>query len=175
MANLTSLLGSSLGKAIDSRETEKSCGCLLSLSTLDCCSADVGHAAVGGVHRPRNVSMPERINSNRRRGILRTRSVRTCLSSATMRETLATESCGSPDSALGTSTFPGASAHFRLLVRGTQIAVLMRLRLIALHWTTTTGRRYPGSDPADSSRSAHQTSACSITTPLAAGPAARRV
>jgi hypothetical protein len=56
--------------------------------------------------------MPETINSNRRRGILRTRSVRICLPSATMRETLATESCVSPDSALGTSPFQVAGERY---------------------------------------------------------------
>ena len=125
--------------------------------------------------RPRMVSIPANTSSNRRRGILRTRSVRTCLSRATVRETFATESCGNPVSALGSRTFPGASAHLRLLVRGTQRTVAMRLRLMALHWTTRIGRRYPASDPAGSSRSAHQTSDCSITTRPVAEHVAQRV
>jgi len=37
--------------------------------------------------------MPARTSSNRRRGILRTRSVSCCLSKATIRDTFATESC----------------------------------------------------------------------------------
>ncbi len=132
-----------------------------------------GHSLV--TQRPRMVSIPANTSSNRRRGILRTRSVRTCLSRATIRETFATEFCGNPVSALGSRTFPGASAHLRLLVMGTHSTVAMRLRLMALHWTTRTGRRYPVSDPAGSSRSAHQTSDCSITTRPVAGHVAQHV
>jgi hypothetical protein len=97
------------------------------------------------------------------------------LSRATIRETFAIESFDNPVSWRGKSTLPGAFAHLRLLVSGTHMTVPMRLRLSALPCTTTTGRRYPASDPAGSSRSAHQTSACSITTQLSAEPAAPRV
>lgn len=43
-------------------------------------------------------------------------------------------------------TLPGARDHRRLLVRGTQTTVARRLLMNASHWTTTTGRRNPGSD-----------------------------
>ena len=42
-------------------------------------------------------------------------------------ETFATESIGNPVTRADKLTLPGASAHFRLLVRGTQMAVEMRL------------------------------------------------
>ena len=54
--------------------------------------------------RPRIESMPDRISSKRRRGILRTRSVRTCLSNAVTSDTFATESCGKPVSSLRSRT-----------------------------------------------------------------------
>ena len=60
-------------------------------------------------------------------------------------------------------TLPGASAHFRLLVRGTQTTVASRLRLSASPWTTTTGLRKPGPDTVGGGRSAHQTSPWKIT------------
>ena len=47
------------------------------------------------------------------------------------------------------------------------------LRLKASPWTTTTGRRKPGSDPAGSARSAHHTSPWAITTRIRRGCAAR--
>jgi hypothetical protein len=42
-------------------------------------------------------------------------------------ETLATESFGNPVTFADKLTLPGASAHFKLLVSGTQIAVEIRL------------------------------------------------
>ena len=136
------------------------------------CRVRFGPSQYDLTQRPSIVSMPDRMSSNRRRGILRSRSVRTSLSSAVTRETFATESCGRPVSSRRSNTLPGALAHLRLLVRGTQTTVAILLRLIALHCATTTGRRYPGSEPVGSWRSAHQTSACSITTRLAAEPVA---
>jgi len=64
----------------------------------------------------------------------------------------------------GTNVFPGASAQTRLLVSGTQTTVAIRLRFKGLPWTTTTGRRNPGPNPAGSGNSAHQTSPCLIST-----------
>ena len=57
--------------------------------------------------------------------------------------TLATESFASPVARAGRSTFPGASAHRRSLVNGTQTIALIRLRLRSSPWTTSTGRRNP--------------------------------
>src|SRR5262249_20026821 len=64
----------------------------------------------------------------------------------------------------GSRTFPGAPAHFRLLVRATQTTVAIRLRFSASPWTTTTGRRNPGAEPLPSGTSAHQTSPWAIVT-----------
>lgn len=66
--------------------------------------------------------------------------------------TLATESFTSPVARAGRSTFPGASAHRRLLVNGTQTIALIRLRLRSSPWTTSTGRRNPA--PVGAGRSA---------------------
>ena len=44
-------------------------------------------------------------------------------------DTFATESFGNPVTRVVSSTLPGASAHRRLLVSGTQITVAMRLLL----------------------------------------------
>jgi hypothetical protein len=99
-----------------------------------------------------------------------TRSVRIDLSSATICDTFATESLGRCVARVVSSTLPGASAHRRLLVSGTQTAVAIRLRLSASPWTTTTGLRKPGPDPVGGGTSAHQTSPCEITTPFSQGP-----
>ena len=85
-------------------------------------------------------------------------SVNEDLSRVTIWDTLATESFGNPVSWAFNNRFPGASAHLRLLVKGTQTTVAIRLRLKALHWTTSTGRRNPGSEPIGSPKSAHQIS-----------------
>src|SRR6185503_9547825 len=67
---------------------------------------------------------------------------------ATIWETLATESRGSPVDAAGRSTLPGAPAHWRLLVRGTQTTVATRLRLKAstLHDQDWSAEPRPRSD-----------------------------
>jgi hypothetical protein len=44
-----------------------------------------------------------------------------------IRETFATESLGNPVTRADKLTLPGASAHFKLLVSGTQMSVGMRL------------------------------------------------
>jgi hypothetical protein len=59
------------------------------------------------------------------------RSVRSWRSIAMSCETLATESLGSPVARDRNTTFPGAVASRRLLVRGTMTAVAIRLRLNA--------------------------------------------
>ena len=43
-------------------------------------------------------------------------------------DAFATESFGKPVAVAGSSVFPGASAHVRLLVRGTHTTVAIRLR-----------------------------------------------
>jgi hypothetical protein len=91
-------------------------------------------------------------------------SPRSVLSNVTIWETLATDSFESPVTPGGSSTFPGAVAHFMLLVRGTQTTVAIRLRFNASPCTTTTGRRNPGPEPRGSGRSAHQTSPCAMLT-----------
>jgi hypothetical protein len=79
------------------------------------------------VDLPSTKSIPEKSNSNLGRGSLLTRSLRRDLSREMICETLATESFGNPVTLADKLTLPGASAHFRLLVSGTQIAVEMRL------------------------------------------------
>ena len=99
------------------------------------------------LYLPRTTSIPEKTSSSLARGSLPTRSVRRSLSRVTIWETLATESLESPVMRAGRETFPGAAAHFMLLVSGTQTAVAMRLRFKASLCTTTTGLRNPGPDP----------------------------
>lgn len=110
------------------------------------------------------VSMPARTNSNWRLDSWPTSSVRSSRSSVTIWEVFATESLGRPVLRAGRMTFPGASAHERLLVRGTQTTVLTRLRLSASPWTTTTGLRKPGPEPVGSGRLAQYTWPWAITT-----------
>lgn len=70
--------------------------------------------------RPNTTSTPDRIDSSLARLILPTASPRTVLSRARIWETFATESFGRPVACADKSTLPGASAHFKLLVSGTQ-------------------------------------------------------
>ena len=72
--------------------------------------------------------MPARTRSVFARESLPTRSVSNDLSNVTICETLATESSGRPVRRDWRSTFPGASADFRLLVSGTQREVKILLR-----------------------------------------------
>src|SRR5439155_27023824 len=109
-------------------------------------------------HRPSMTSIPKSTSSSFAFDSLPIRSVREDLSSVTSCETLATESLGSPVAFEARSTLPGASAQRRLLVRGAQTTVAIRLRLNESPYTTTTGRRNPGSEPDGSGKSAHQTS-----------------
>lgn len=120
-----------------------------------------------GAYLPRRRSIPESKSSSFACGSLPTRVVRKPLSILTICDTLATESFGKPVRRAERRRFPGAKAHLRLLVSGTQTIVAMRLRLIASHWTTTTGLRKPGPEPLGAGRSAHQTSPCEITTRFA--------
>ena len=87
------------------------------------CSRCIGQL----VYLPRTRSVPEKSNSNLGRGSLLTRSLRRDLSREMICETLATESFGNPVSRADKLTLPGAKAHFKLLVSGTQIAVAIRL------------------------------------------------
>ena len=103
-----------------------------------------------------------------------TRSSRSVRSRATTCDTFATESFGKPVIPTVNSTFPGASAHRRLLVSGTQTAVPSRLRFKASPWTTTTGRRNPGPEPVGSGNSAQHTSPWEITTRRDRAPAGPR-
>src|SRR5579863_2445024 len=113
---------------------------------------------------PSTRSIPEKSNSSLARGSLPTRSVSRDLSREMICETLATESFGSPVTRADKLRLPGARAHFRLLVSGTQTTVEIRLWLSASPCTTATGRRYPGPEPAGAGKSAHQISPCEITT-----------
>ena len=78
-------------------------------------------------------------------------------------ETFAAESLGRPVIRAVSSTLPGASAHRRLLVSGTQTTVATRLRFRASPWITTTGRRNPGPEPVGAGNSAQHTSPWEIT------------
>jgi hypothetical protein len=87
--------------------------------------------------------MPESTSSKSRCDSLPTHSVSCRRSMATISETFATDSLTRPVALAVKSTFPGAPAHFKALVSGTQTTVLLRLRFSASHCTTTTGRRRP--------------------------------
>ncbi len=107
--------------------------------------------------------MPVSTNSSCRLESFPTSSVRSSRSRVTICDVFATESLGNPVVLAGNGTLPGASAHTRLLVNGTQTTVRMRLRLSASPWTTTTGLRNPGPEPAGSGRSAQYTWPWAIT------------
>ena len=115
-------------------------------------------------HLPSTTSIPARTRSVFARGSLPARSVSSDLSSATTWDTFATESFGRPVRRVSRKTFPGAPAHFKLLVSGTHKTVAILLRLNGSPCTTTTGRQNPGPEPVGSRRSAHQISPCEITT-----------
>lgn len=66
---------------------------------------------------PSTNSIPEMSNSNFGRGSLPTLAVKRDLSREMICDTLATESFGKPVTAADKRRLPGASAHFRLLVR----------------------------------------------------------
>jgi hypothetical protein len=82
---------------------------------------------------PRIMSIPASSNANFWRGNLLTREARNALSTATIWDTLATESLGNPVRRAENCTFPGAAFHLRLVVKGTQTTVAMRLRFRASH------------------------------------------
>lgn len=115
-------------------------------------------------HLPSTTSIPARTRSVFARGSLPARSPSSDLSSATTCDTFATESFGRPVRRVSRRTFPGAPAHFKLLVSGTHRTVVILLRLNESPCTTTTGRRNPGPEPVGSRRSAHQISPWEITT-----------
>jgi len=101
--------------------------------------------------------MPERTSSNWRFDSFPTSSVSNSRSRVMIWEALATESLGRPVARAGRSTLPGASAHRRLLVKGTQTTLLIRLRFSASPWTTRTGLRKAGPEPVGSGRFAQYT------------------
>ena len=79
-------------------------------------------------------------------------------------ETFATDGTDRPVPLSGRLTFPGASARRRFEVMTAAITVLMRLSLKLFAEIISTGRRYPGADPAGSGNEAHQISPRRITT-----------
>ncbi len=96
----------------------------------DCpeCRKQVALSWVGyEAYLQRTRSIPEKSNSSSRRVRLLTRSLRMDLSKEMICETFATESFGNPVTRVDKLTLPGASAHFKLLVSGTQMAVETRL------------------------------------------------
>lgn len=107
--------------------------------------------------------MPERIKSSWRLDTFATSSVSNSRSRVMICDTLATESFGSAVVRADRRTLPGASAQRRLLVKGTQTMVLMRLRFNVSPWTTRTGLRKPGLEPAGFGRSAQYTCPWAIT------------
>src|SRR6266567_1516014 len=126
------------------------------------------------IYFPRMISIPESINCSLTSGNRLTRVVRRSLSTLMSWETLATDSRGRPVSRAGRGRLPGAPAHLRLLVNGTQTTVATRLRFTASNWTTATGLRNPGPEPTGSGRSAHQTSPWEITILYASERGGRR-
>ena len=121
---------------------------------------------IGGIsfYLPSTRSIPETSSSNLGRGSFPVRSVSRDLSREMICDTLATESFGSPVTRVDKLTLPGARAHFRLPVSGTQTTVEIRLWLSASPCTTATGRRNSGPEPVGAGKSAHQISPCEITT-----------
>ncbi len=107
--------------------------------------------------------MPVRIKSKWRLDSFPTSSVSNSRSRVIIWEAFATESPGRPVARAGRNTLPGASAHRRLLVNGTQTTVLTRLRFNASPWATTTGLRKPGPEPVGSGRLAQYTWPWAIT------------
>ena len=107
--------------------------------------------------------MPARINSSRRFDSFPTSSVSNSRSRVMIWDAFATKALGSPVARAGSRTLPGASTKRRLLVKGMQTTVLMRLRLSASPWTTNTGLRKPGPEPVGSGRSAQYTWPWAIT------------
>lgn len=87
------------------------------------------------------MSIPLRICASRFGASLLTRSPSAPRSTLSNCYTFATEPFGKPVTLAGRTTFPGASAQRRLLVRGTHAAVEIRPQLKASPWTMTTGRR----------------------------------
>ena len=93
------------------------------------------------LHRPITRSIPEKMASICRFGILPTRSVNCRLSTVTSCDTFATESRSNPVCFALRSTFPGATDQRRLLVRATHTTVAIWLWFSGSDCTTTTGRR----------------------------------
>ena len=91
-------------------------------------------------------------------------------------ETLATGSFSNPVARPPNKTFPGASAHLRLLVRGTHKIVARALSFSASPCTST-GLRYPVPEPKGASKFAHQTSGAvdAVTKALAGELAVRKI
>lgn len=81
--------------------------------------------------RPRITSIPASTSSVFAAESLPARAVKTDFSKAMIWETFATESLGRPVILDVRRTFPGASAHRRLLVSGTHTVVAIRLRFRA--------------------------------------------
>lgn len=108
--------------------------------------------------RSSTMRSPRSTRAITRPGNLPTRSVRSSRSMVMSCETFATESLGRPEALAGTNALPGASNSRRFELSSTAITVWMRLRLNAFAWTTITGRRKPGSEPAGSGSVIHQTS-----------------
>jgi hypothetical protein len=84
------------------------------------------------------------------------RDIREAFGTVTTWDAFAAESFGSPVPPDFNNSFSGPSARLRLLVKGTQTMVAIRLRLKALRWTTSAGRRNRRSKPTGSPKSAHQ-------------------
>jgi len=108
--------------------------------------------------------MPARTRSSWRFDNLPTSSVSNSRSTVIIWEAIVTESFGNPVALAGRSALPGASAQVRLLVKGTQTTVRIRLRLRSSPWTTRTGRRKPGPEPVGSGRLAQYRWPWEITT-----------
>ena len=90
-------------------------------------------------------------------------SVKNDLSNVKSWETLTTEFWGSPPSFFNSWKFPGTSASLKFGVIMATITVWILLWLNSLEEITTTGRRYPGSEPLGSSKDAHHISPLSTT------------
>lgn len=122
-----------------------------------------GSLPLDGYSRPRTRSMPAITRSSCVAVIRPTRSVRSVRSIATIWETFATESFGSPVADAGSVTFPGAAAS-RLITgqrhhdRGCDPAGVEAVAL-----DDQDGPAKPGADPSGSSSDAQETSPRPIT------------
>jgi hypothetical protein len=98
----------------------------------------------GQAYLPRITPTPRSTSCRFRCGSLPTRSVSRPLSTLMIWDALATDSFRKPVTRFGSRTFPGAGAHLRFVVSGTQTTVRMALRFSASDWPSVARSRTRG-------------------------------